>query len=220
MCGLFCVVLLRNGSMCVSSWDKMNKKEILQRAADLANGHTREPTISISGIGFVGNGKARSALGLAPGFSGTLELSDVGTSGVQHGVYVHDDPLNQLGVVRRVPMKINVDEGSKIDGGHAGVSVPNGSSAEINVKGASTISGGVIGVEERDAAVRELQAVLPAGTPSDAIVDALNAVKGAKDGSQEDMEKAVRASRLWEWIKEYGPDLIGLVVKTGAALAN
>ncbi|HDR8924549.1 TPA: hypothetical protein QDB26_001009 [Burkholderia vietnamiensis] len=117
-------------------------------------------------------------------------------------------------------MKINVDEGSKIDGGHAGVSVPNGSSAEINVKGASTISGGVIGVEERDAAVRELQAVLPAGTPSDAIVDALNAVKGAKDGSQEDMEKAVRASRLWEWIKEYGPDLIGLVVKTGAALAN
>lgn len=117
-------------------------------------------------------------------------------------------------------MKITVSGGSKVDGGHAGVSVANNSNAEIEVKENSVVTGGRYGVEERDAIVTALRGVLPDGTPTDAIQDAVDAVRAVKDGTDDDKKAAVQSSRLMEWIKGYGPDLVGVVIKAIAAASS
>lgn len=110
-------------------------------------------------------------------------------------------------------MKVTVNGGSNINGGHAGVSVANDSNAQIELNDGSTVSGGVYGIEERDAAIARLKAALPSGTPADAIEDAIAEVTTVKDGSDEEKHDAVRRSRLWGWVKENGGDVAALIIK-------
>ncbi|HDR8859874.1 TPA: hypothetical protein QDA74_001640 [Burkholderia territorii] len=117
-------------------------------------------------------------------------------------------------------MKITSHGNSKIHGKLAGVSVPEGSAAELQLHDESQISGDVYGVEERSAAVDQLRAALPAGTPADVIEDALSAVRNVKGGTDEEKASAVKQSRIWEWIKEYGPDVVGVIVKTASAVSR
>ncbi|WP_124477203.1 hypothetical protein [Burkholderia cenocepacia] len=199
------------------------KEKIIKRAVDLANAksasHANRTGMVFRNIGFIGDGDTEAAIAIEDGFPGGLTLDGVVSLGTRTVVSVETRGDGNTNNEER-PMKVSVSGGSNVAGGHTGISVPNGSDAEIAVTDGSNVTGGVYGINERDAAIDELQKVLPHGIPKDAIEDAFDAVRRMKDGTHEQQETAVRESRLWEWIKEYGPDMVGLAAKTALALAS
>lgn len=117
-------------------------------------------------------------------------------------------------------MKVSISGESNVVGGHTGISVPTNSSTEIEISDKASVTGGVYGINERDATVDELKKFLPPETPHEAIQDALDAVRKINGGTQEEKEQAVRGSRLRDWIKEYGGDVVGLVVKAAQSMMS
>ncbi|WP_322089960.1 hypothetical protein [Burkholderia cenocepacia] len=187
---------------------------IVQLAIDSAKARRRRSSLTISGVGFIGGEDTRTLIGIDANAPVDVILHDDGVKGAQRAISISEtDDCRRVG--GGPAMKVTISGGGNVVGGHSGVSVPQGSNAELEVKENSTVSGGIYGVEERDAALNELKAALPANTPPDAIRDAIDAVQAVRNGTKEEMEEAVRGSRLWEWIKEYGPDVLGLAVKAG-----
>ncbi|WP_241301105.1 hypothetical protein [Burkholderia cenocepacia] len=191
---------------------------IMQMLADMAM-RSRRQTLTLKGIGFIGDSDTHTLIGINANLPADIVLQDVGSHGAQRAISIDEANEDRRRDVRS-NVKVTVSGGSSVVGGRSGVSVTQGSNAELEIKENSTVTGGIYGVEERDAVVERLKADLPADTPPAAIQDALDAVQAVKGGTHEEMEAAVRGSRLWEWIKEYGPDVLGLVVKAGAALAG
>ncbi|WGY69862.1 hypothetical protein KEC55_07815 [Burkholderia cepacia] len=222
--------------MAVNFRGKTNKRLAMQQAADRANrrsgqgfqrsgesnGIEAAPIDStlIGGICFDGGGiPGVTAIGIDGQVSGQVDVSDVTIVGVHTGIAV-DDRSDDFRGEEKEAMKINVSGGSNITGDHAGISVPQGSTAEIDVKENSAIAGGTYGIEERDAVVAALRDVLPQDTPTDVIQDAIDAVRAAKDGTDDERKSAVQSSRLMEWIKDNGPDLVGVVIRAIAAASS
>ncbi|WP_155740855.1 hypothetical protein [Burkholderia territorii] len=168
--------------------------------------------ITIAGGQFSNNGKAD--IGIVGDVE--LEIRDTVCSDSPYGIFQESASHAHNGT----NMKITSHGNSKIHGKLAGVSVPEGSAAEIELHDASQISGDVYGVEERSATVEQLRAALPAGIPDDVIEDAVSAVRNVKEGTDEEKASAVKQSRIWEWIKEYGADVVGLIVKAASAASN
>jgi hypothetical protein len=189
---------------------------MLQRAADIANMKSRIRTsgagIVFRDIGIISHADAEAAFHIEEGFPGGLELHNVASQGTRSAVVVGRNGGDRKNDGES-SMKVSISGDSTLVGGHSGISVPKDSSTEIAIRDRASVTGGVYGIHERDVVVDELKKAFPPETPRDAIEDALDAVRKVKDGTQEEMEAAVRGSRLREWIKEYGGDVVGLIVK-------
>ncbi|QND94714.1 hypothetical protein SY91_02124 [Burkholderia cenocepacia] len=207
----------------MNSRGKGIKQWILKRAADIANAKSRSRAnragVVIKDIGIISDGDAETAFYIEEGFPGGLELHNVVSRGTRSVVVVGQGSGDRKNDGES-SMKVSISGESNVVGGHTGISVPNDSSTEIAIGDKASVSGGVYGINERDAIVDELKKILPPETPHEAIEDALDAVRKVKGGTQEEKEEAVRGSRLREWIKEYGGDVVGLVVKAAQSMMS
>ncbi len=176
---------------------------------------THESSMSNPGIALSGCTISDCHVGVYVDSTSTVTVNNLETRGCEYGVFQSSSTIADQSEKGGGMVTINQNGRSRIDGRSAGVSVPEGSSIVINQNDDAVISGHV-GVEERTARMEELRGALQAGVPQDVIDEAIAAVLAA-NGNRAAQETAVKESRLWKWVKDYGGDVVGLVVKAAIA---
>ncbi|MDS0859957.1 hypothetical protein NUV25_19810 [Burkholderia pseudomultivorans] len=115
---------------------------------------------------------------------------------------------DQMGVKISNGVIVNATTGVKV---RDGIDLESDNVVIVNTKTAYDISGGSI-VQAQHLA--DLRRVIPPETPDDVINDGVKAAAGAIQAGR-DPETAIRNSRLWQWVKEVGPDAVALIIQIG-----
>lgn len=111
---------------------------------------------------------------------------------------------------------INISGGSMTNVG-TGVSLPDESNARVSIQGTQMNRVGTV-VEVRDRkALPSIKAKLPPGVTDEQILEVLKAIQTAPN-NEHAQEAAVKNSKIWDAVKDAGPDVVAFLIKTAVAL--